>query len=152
MLSNERRTKNGLSRKYCSLASAEAVTLQFPFRTLGCCYDRAVHRPCRGNCTVKVAVTIYRAARHKYGLLEKKQDYLKRARHHQKQENVLQVPHAPCQRISSDMSQAARKQSTLVFRAVRVQVLREKAETKNPDEFYQAMQRDHMHGGPSKSK
>lgn len=61
------------------------------------------------------------AARHKFGLLEKKKDYLQRARHHQKQESVLQV-------------------------------LREKAETKNPDEFYQAMQREHMHGGPSRNK
>ncbi len=32
-----------------------------------------------------------RAARHKYGLLEKKKDYLERARNHQKQESVLQV-------------------------------------------------------------
>mmetsp|Transcript_15380 Transcript_15380/g.46432 ORF Transcript_15380/g.46432 Transcript_15380/m.46432 type:complete len:250 (+) Transcript_15380:51-800(+) len=59
------------------------------------------------------------AARHKYGLLEKKKDYLKRARHHQKHEAVLQV-------------------------------LREKAEGKNPDEFYQAMQRDQLHGADTK--
>lgn len=61
------------------------------------------------------------AARHKFGLLEKKKDYLQRARNHQQQENTLQV-------------------------------LREKAETKNPDEFYQAMQRDHMHGGPTRKR
>ncbi len=30
------------------------------------------------------------------------------------------------------------------------QVLREKAEGKNPDEFYQAMQRDHLHGADSR--
>lgn len=44
----------------------------------------------------KFVVPCGRAARHKYGLLEKKGDYLKRARHHQKQENVLQVPHIAC--------------------------------------------------------
>lgn len=50
------------------------------------------------------------SSRHRFGLLEKKKDYLQRARNHQQKEQTLKI-------------------------------LREKAENRNPDEYYPAMQR-----------
>ena len=78
-----------------------------------------------------------RAARQRYGLLEKKKDYQQRAQDYHRKEKALQV--LPASAVMIGLA------SALVFAAPNesnraVQDLRRKADDRNADEFYFAME------------